>query len=102
MWLLNALLFQQRVIHMPRIGLRELKTRASEVLRDVEDNQARYVITRRGHPQAIIIPYSVAEEREPVSDRRKAWLEFSATLRGVGEQWTYPGSTDDLLEEMRR
>jgi prevent-host-death family protein len=87
---------------MPRIGLRELKTHASEVVRDVGENHARYVITRRGRPQAIIIPYSVAEESEPVSDRRKAWLQFSETLKTVGEQWNYPGTADDLLEDMRR
>ena len=87
---------------MPRIGLRELKTRASEVLRDVEKNHVRYVITKRGQPQAILIPYSIVEEREQVANRRKAWLEFSETLGQVGEQWNYPGTADDLLEEMRR
>jgi prevent-host-death family protein len=45
---------------MPRIGLRELKIHASEVLRDVQENRARYVITKRGDPQAIIIPCTPA------------------------------------------
>ena len=86
---------------MPRIGLRELKIHASEVLRDVQENRARYIITKRGDPQAIIIPYAPVEESEPL-DREAAWSEFADLLRTVGESWTSPLTADELLKEMRR
>ena len=38
------------------IGIRELKTRASEVVRAVKETQARYIITQHGKPAALIIP----------------------------------------------
>ena len=38
------------------IGIRELKSRASEVVRAVKEDRARYVITQRGKPAALIIP----------------------------------------------
>ena len=60
---------------MPSIGLRHLKTHASEVLRDVEENDTRYVITNRNKPMAIIIPYSSLEATKPKS-REEAWEAF--------------------------
>jgi prevent-host-death family protein len=89
------------VIVMPRIGLRELKTHASEVLRDVQENQARYVITKRGEPQAIIIPYGPTDETEPV-DRENAWAELVDLLRQVGEQWDSDLTAEELIQWMRR
>ena len=38
------------------IGIRELKSRASEVVRAVKENRAQYVVTQRGVPAALIIP----------------------------------------------
>lgn len=101
MWLLKAPLITKAVIIMPRIGLRELKIHASEVLRDVQENQVRYVVTKRGEPQAIIIPYSVVDETVP-RDREQAWSEFADLLQRVGESWTSDLTFDELVEWMRR
>jgi prevent-host-death family protein len=38
------------------IGIRELKSRASQVVKAVKEERARYVITQRGKPAALIIP----------------------------------------------
>lgn len=101
MWLLKAPLLDQRVIYMPRIGLRELKTRASEVLRDVEKNRVRYVITKRGQPQAIIIPYSPEQESAPL-DRAASFKALLETLDEVGKQWSSPLSAQEIIDDMRR
>jgi prevent-host-death family protein len=101
MWLLKAPHIRKVVTFMPRIGLRELKIHASEVLRDVQENRARYVITKRGVPQAIMIPYEPAEEAEPVS-REKAWSDFADLLRQVGDSWTSPLTADEIIRDMRR
>ena len=38
------------------IGIRDLKNRASEIVRKVKEEQAPYIITLRGKPSAMIIP----------------------------------------------
>ncbi len=45
---------------MPRVGVRELKNRTSEILRAVREDGVEYVITYQGKPAAILLP--VAEE----------------------------------------
>jgi len=35
---------------MPDVGVRELKARASEIIREVPEQRARYVITYRARP----------------------------------------------------
>ncbi len=66
---------------MPRIGLRHLKTHASQVLRDVEDNRVRYVVTNRGDPVAVIVPYAPEEEVERQT-REQAWSRLPACGNG--------------------
>lgn len=86
---------------MPRIGLRHFKTHASEVFRDVEDNQARYVITSRNKPLGIIIPYSSREETQPAS-KEQAWAEFFVAGEQVRQAWKSPLTAVEILREMRR
>ena len=86
---------------MPRIGLRDLKTRASEVIRDVEENNVRYTVTNRGTPVALLVPYTVAEERRPMTaEESTAYLDGLA--KKITEAWTDPRSVADLMDEIRR
>ena len=39
---------------MPRVGVRDLKNRASEILRSVREDGAEYVITYQGRPTAVL------------------------------------------------
>jgi prevent-host-death family protein len=101
MWLLKAPQIRKVVTFMPRIGLRELKIHASEVLRDVQENRARYVITKRGVPQAIMIPYLPSEETEAI-DREAAWTRLVDALDEVRQNWTSPLTADEIIRDMRR
>jgi prevent-host-death family protein len=100
MWSPNALLVVEEPV-MPSIGLRHLKTHASEVMRDVEDNQVRYVITSRNRPVAIIIPYSPREATEPESGE-EALAAFFAAADQVKQAWKSPLTPVEVLREMRR
>jgi len=100
MWSPNALLIVEEAV-MPRIGLRELKTHASEVLRDVEDNRARYVITSRNKPVGIIIPYTPLEEAKP-QNADEALAAFFAAGDRVREAWKSPLTPAEVIREMRR
>ncbi len=86
---------------MPRIGLRHLKTHASEVMRDVKDNRVRYVITSRNEPLGIIIPYSSLDETQPQS-ADEAWEAFFAAADQVREAWKSPLTPAEVVREMRR
>jgi prevent-host-death family protein len=86
---------------MPSIGLRHLKTHASEVLRDVRDNRVRYVITSRNEPVGIIIPYSPLEEAQPESGE-EALAAFFAAADQVRQAWKSPLTPVEVLREMRR
>ena len=41
---------------MPTIGVRELKSQASEIVRLIREDQAEYVVTLRGEPVAVLLP----------------------------------------------
>jgi len=49
---------------MPKVGVRELKNRTSEILRAVREEGAEYIITHQGRPTAILLP---VDEEEVVS-----------------------------------
>ncbi len=86
---------------MPRIGLRELKIHASEVIKDVQQNQARYTVTNRGEPVALLIPYSQAAAAEP-EDPETAWRELADMLSELGRMTDSTESTEDIMKWSRR
>jgi prevent-host-death family protein len=90
---------------MPDIGVRELKTRASEIVREVRERRARYVITYRGHPVGLLMPldeaslasWSAAEETATT-----AWDTLTRLGEEIGREWESPLTSAELLSEMRR
>ena len=73
---------------MPDLGVRELKARASEIIRSVRDNRARYTITYRGRPVGVLMPLEQSRT-EPVdgdlASAASAWDELVrlGVLRGL-------------------
>ncbi len=49
---------------MPKVGVRELKNRTSEILRAVREEGVEYIITYQGRPAAVLLP---VDEEEVVS-----------------------------------
>src|SRR6476660_7727386 len=45
-----------------RIGIRELKNRASEIVHEVKENEAEYIVTFRGEPVAVLRPFPGTRE----------------------------------------
>jgi prevent-host-death family protein len=85
---------------VPRIGLRELKIHVSEVIKDVQETGERYTVTNRGEPVAVIVPYSAAEEKRPMSpEELTAFLDDLA--KRVGEMWNDPRPVAELMDEIR-
>jgi len=86
---------------MPRIGLREFKIRASEVVRDVQQNQERYTITNRGLPVAVLVPYTQGEETRPLS-REEMTARLDDLTEEITARWNDPRPVAVLMDELRR
>ncbi|NUM43837.1 MAG: type II toxin-antitoxin system Phd/YefM family antitoxin [Anaerolineales bacterium] len=85
---------------MSDIGVRELKTRASEIVQEVEKRQTRYTIARRGRPVAVIIP--IEKPRAQVSTENSAWAELLRLGKEIARGWQAPQSSVEILSETRR
>ncbi len=84
---------------LEEIGIRELKIRASEVVRAVKENRTRYVITQRGVPAALIIPLD-AVVTKPSDD--EIWERLMKIGEELGKGWQSEKSAVEILSEMRR
>ena len=90
---------------MPNVGVREPKTRASEIVRNVRERRARYTITYRGQPVGVLIPLEqTTTETSIVSSRsaESAWDELIRLGKEMGRGWRSPLTSAELLSEMRR
>jgi prevent-host-death family protein len=85
---------------LPEIGVRELKARASEIVRKVRDERVRYVITRRGQPVGLLIPLvdSPRESVEADAVRDRLGKMGQEIARG----WPAGLDSGQVLSEMRR
>lgn len=82
------------------IGIRELKSRASEVVRAVKEERARYVITQRGKPVATIIPMDAVL---PEKQEEDGWERLLAIRARLGKKKDKnKKSSLEILSEMRR
>jgi prevent-host-death family protein len=81
------------------IGIRELKSRASEVVRAVKEKRARYVITQRGKPAAIIVPVDAAPLKKSDDE---VWERLMKIRDELGKGWQSEKSAVEILSEMRR
>jgi antitoxin (DNA-binding transcriptional repressor) of toxin-antitoxin stability system len=89
---------------MPDVGVRELKTHASEIVRNVRERRARYIITYRERPVGILAPLETAPESEgPIGEPGTgAWDELTRLGEEIGRGWQSPLTAVELLSEMRR
>ena len=81
------------------IGIRGLKARASEAARAVKEERARYVITQRGKPAALIIPLDAAP---PEISGDQVWERLVKIGEELSEGWQNDKSAAEILTEMRR
>jgi len=88
---------------MPEIGIRELKARASEIVRAVRDRRARYTVTYRGRPVGVLVPLGEVAPAEAADESAPAvWEELTQLGEEIGQGWTSPQTSAELLSEMRR
>jgi prevent-host-death family protein len=81
------------------IGIRELKSRASEVLRAVKEERAHYVVTQRGKPVAVIVPMDAVP---PEKENDESWEKLMEIRKKLGMGAKNKKSSVEILSEMRR
>ncbi len=81
------------------IGIRELKSRASEVVRAVKEERARYVVTQRGKPVAAIIPVDAMLPEKKEDD---GWENLLVIRARLAKDKSKKKSSVEILSEMRR
>ena len=94
---------------MARVGVRELKNQTTEIIRDVRENQAEYVVTYHGRPIAVLLPVDEAwlEEEarraaEAVTPGDDVWAELEAIRQEIGQNWQSEKTGVELVSEQRR
>ncbi|HVT56839.1 MAG TPA: type II toxin-antitoxin system prevent-host-death family antitoxin [Thermoanaerobaculia bacterium] len=86
-----------------KIGVRELKNRASEIVREVREAQATYLVTVRGEPVAELRPLPAKSIREHRQEEvENVMREIDELARRIGRAWNSPKTSVELVEEQRR
>jgi prevent-host-death family protein len=86
------------------VGVRELKTHAARILRQVREARASYLVTHRGRAIGVILPVDGEDAWPPAeaADAAAAWGAFVRAGRRVERRFAAGVSGVDLLSGMRR
>ncbi|MBM2812445.1 MAG: prevent-host-death family protein [Chloroflexi bacterium] len=85
---------------MQEVGIRELKAHASEIVRGIREGGARYTITYRGRPVALMLPVPSPHSAAP--DAQEVLEELDRLGKLIGEAWDSDLDSADLISSMRR
>jgi prevent-host-death family protein len=85
---------------MEEIGVRDLKTHASEIMRRVREEQAQYTVTYRGTPIGLLMPF--VEVAGPILPTEPdPWEELEQIGEEIGRDWQLNVSSVELISQMR-
>lgn len=90
---------------MLEIGVRELKIKASEIVRNVWKRRAHYLLTYRGRPVGLIVPLEALESRDIFLSSEPAqaiWDELTRLGKKISQGWPEGVTSAEVLSEMRR
>ena len=86
-----------------KIGVRELKNRASEIVREVHEQEAEFIVTLRGEPVAVIRPLTEKSRRELLqAEVDEDLAEVDRLAEKIARAWRSPKSVLELIQEQRR
>lgn len=84
---------------METIGVRELKTRATEIVRRVREEGAAFEVTYRRRPVARLVPIAGST----IDGSVEAFLErLDRTAEQIGRHWPAGVSAVEAVREVRR
>jgi len=85
------------------IGVRELKNKASSIVRSVREEMTEYIITVQGEPVAVLRPFTDKDEQQLRQAKIEETLaEMKSLAQQVAAAWTSSKSGVELVAEQRR
>jgi prevent-host-death family protein len=85
---------------MPEVGVRELKTNTSELVRRVREEGEIIDITYYGEVVARLIP--VKRTKTPAEELDRLWADMDQLAKKVSAKWSGSHSAVDAVREGRR
>jgi len=86
-----------------RIGVRELKNQASQIVRRVREEQAEYIVTVHGKPVAMLRPFTETDKSKLRRiEVEEALARLDALAEKISANWDSEKSALELLEEQRQ
>ena len=91
---------------MPAIGVRDLHNRTTEVLRDVRESGAEYVVTYQGRPVALLLPVDTERLERAMLDAGKqataGWECYARLADEIRSRWPTDQRSAAVLADIRR
>jgi prevent-host-death family protein len=84
---------------MITVGIRELKQQASELIRQVREENQEIQVTYRGEVVALLVP---VKRSDPPDEKSQAWVELNLLAAEIGAHWPQGVSAADAIAEGRR
>lgn len=84
---------------MESIGVRDLKQRASEILRRLEETGRPVAVTRRGRVVARLVPERRAARPADLGD---VWAAMDELAGEIGARWPAGAGAVDAVTDQRR
>lgn len=84
---------------MVTVGVRELKQRASELIRLVRETGSEVHVTHRGKVVALLVPVAPAKTKASES---RAWAKLDTLAAEIGARWPKGVSAAQAVSESRR
>ena len=92
---------------MPRVGIRELKAHASEIVRALREDRVHYIVTHQGQPVGVLSPIDeqlldaiLVQAAATPTDAELA-AELDQLSQEIARRWKSPKSGVKLVSEMR-
>ena len=85
---------------MEEIGIRELKQRANEILRQVREEQESFNVTYRGKVVAKLVPAVDPSAEQDVAS--EIWTRMDDLSREITVHWATGLSASEAVSEQRR
>lgn len=84
------------------VGVKELKNRTTQIIRDVREKNAEFVITVDGEAVAVLIPYKTLTAIERKAKRQAALAGIKALAKDISKEWDGKMSAAEAVSEQRR
>jgi prevent-host-death family protein len=97
----------RRAGEVPAIGVRQLHNRTTEVVREVREAGAEYVVTHQGRPVALLLPVDTERLERAMLEAGKqaaatAWERYARLAAETRERWPPGRRSGEALDDVRR